>query len=114
MSIEKVCMIPGCAVKSRSRGMCSRCYSREYARALRGASDYFTAADLGTSQTIAEMAEDDIAEFEFLIASGEGIGHALTRVGMCGRSMARRYQALGRPVPDGLWTAAGERKKVAA
>lgn len=102
------CIIPDCNAKCHARQMCRRCYHRERKRAHRGTSNYLTADNIGT-KTIAEVAEDDIDDYEFLVASGESLDHALTRVGLCGRSMIRRYQALGRRVPDGLWTAAQKR-----
>lgn len=57
-----------------------------------------------------EAAEIDIEEFEFLLSVGESMESALVRLDLHARSMTRRYQLLGRPVPDGLWLLASRRK----
>lgn len=107
------CLIPDCHRPQRIRGMCRTHYSREYARAQRGTSDYFTPADFTprSTRTIAHLAEPDVQDFEYLIDSGASLTEALTRTGISGRSMIRRYQHLGRAIPSGLWAAAEEKKR---
>lgn len=107
------CVIPDChGVGNRARGMCHRCYSREFKRARRGASAYITPGDIRPNRPLSDVAADDIAEFEFLLDARVSQSEALDRIGLCGRSMARRYQHLGRPIPAGLWTTATKKKRV--
>ncbi|AEL19976.1 HNH endonuclease [Mycobacterium phage Charlie] len=50
-----------------------------------------------------EAAECDVEDFEFLLASGESVERAVQRMGLSARTIARRYERIGRPVPRELW-----------
>ncbi|AXQ60772.1 HNH endonuclease [Mycobacterium phage EleanorGeorge] len=59
-----------------------------------------------------DIAELDIEEFEFLIRSGETVEQAVHRMGMSARTIARRYEYLGRSCPPGLyWLCSGTYRK---
>ncbi|AYR00424.1 HNH endonuclease [Mycobacterium phage Whouxphf] len=59
-----------------------------------------------------EIAELDIEEFEFLLRTGESIEQASKRMGMSARTIARRYEYLGRTCPPGLyWQCSGPYRK---
>lgn len=55
-------------------------------------------------KSVASTAAPMVEDFEFLIDSGESLQSALARLGCSYRTIARRYQELGRPCPPGLWS----------
>lgn len=96
------CIFPSCDRRPHGKGLCRAHYNQ----ARRGGP--LKPLELPVSEWKA-LAE--VEDFEFLIESGSSVDLALRRVGVCGRTMQRRYRALGRPAPSMLATFADSRRK---
>lgn len=99
----KVCGFEGCGRPHKARGWCSTHYDQ-----WRKGKPLRPITGTGNTPVTPEAAELDVEEFEFLLSTGELMERALERMGVCGRTMCRRYQLLGRPIPAGLWSLASQ------
>ena len=100
------CRFGDCERPSRSRGWCHGHYAQWFqGRPL---------TPLRPHPVTAPDAELDIEEFEYLLSSGETLEQAVRRVGLCARTLTRRYTLIGKTPPPGLWAASRKLRKEAS
>jgi hypothetical protein len=101
-STERLCVFGGCERQLHARELCAAHYKQW---SFRGR-DMAVLTPVRHVCTHVEDMELDVDEFEHLLAAGESVERAVDRMGICARSVVRRYQRVGKPVPAGLWSLA--------
>ena len=105
----KTCRFDGCDQPLKARGLCSGHYNQQWA----GRPLAPIKPRIGYRRITEEIAQLDIEEFEFLLNSGESMRRAVARMGICARTLLRRYSRIGRKPPAGLWAIAEQHKEAA-